>query len=75
MLALTVAEIAVEAEVATGPGIARLLVVTVLAKLRFGGDVVDKRGSIARVGWLKVRLKERRRSMCQRYSRRPWCFN
>ena len=72
MLALAVAGIAVELEVATGAGIARLLLGTVVAKLRSGGDVVDKRGSIARVGWRKVRLRERRRSMCQRYSRRPW---
>ena len=75
MLALTVAEIAVEVEIATGAGIARVLVLIVVAKLRFGGDVVDMRGSIARVGWRKVRLKERRRSMCQRYSRRPWWLN
>ena len=59
MLALTVAGIAVEIEVATGAGTARLLVVTGAAKMG---------GSIARVGWRKVRLKERRRSM---YSRRP----
>ena len=74
MLALIVAEVAVEVEVevATGIGIARLLLVIVVAKLRFGGDVADMRGSIARVGWRKVRLRERRRSMCQRYSRRPW---
>ena len=72
MLAPTVAGIAVEIEVATGAGIARLQLVIGVAKLRFGGDVVDMRGNIARVGWRKVRLKERRRSMCQRYSRRPW---
>ena len=72
VLALAVAGIAVELEVATGAGIARLLLVIAVAKLRSGGDVVDTRGSIARVGGRKVRLRERRRSMCQRYSRRPW---
>ena len=72
MPALTVAGIAVEIEVATGAGIARLLVAIGVAKPRFGGDVVHMSGSIARVGWRKVRLKERRRSMCQRYSRRTW---
>ena len=50
VLVLTVAEIAVEIEVATGAGIARLLVVSEVAKPRFGGDVVDMRGSIVRVG-------------------------
>ena len=75
MLALTVAGIAVEIEVETGAGTARLLVVIVIATLRFGGDVADMRGSIARVDWRKVRSKERRRSMCQRYSRRPWWLN
>lgn len=71
MLALTVAEIAVEVEVATGAGNARLLLAIGVAKLRLGGDVVDMRGSIGRVGWRKARLKERRSSMCQRYSRWP----
>ena len=75
MLVLTDAGIAVEVEVAIGAGIARLLLGTGVAKLRFGGDVVDRRGSIARVGWRKVRLRERTRSMCQRCSRRPWLLN
>lgn len=70
MLALAVAGIAVA--IALVRVIARLVLVIVVGRLTFGAVVVDVRGSIGRVGWRKVRVRVRMRSMCRRCLRRPW---
>lgn len=53
--------------------IARLALVSVVRKLRFGADVAGGRGSIGMVGWREVRVRVRRmRSMCRKYLMKPW---
>lgn len=52
-----------------------LVIAVAVARSTFGGDVVDVRGSIGRVGWRRARVGVRRmrmRSMCRRCLRRPW---
>lgn len=53
--------------------IVRLVLVIAVSKPRFVADVVKVRGSIGRVGWLKVMVGVRRmRRSCQRDLRGPW---